>query len=49
MKDIDILVDMLKRAGASFDVDENSVTIYGWRDNIISFDFDDNGMVIKAE
>jgi hypothetical protein len=49
MNDMEHLIAMLKRAGASFDVEDKSVTIYGWHDNIISFDFDENGMAIKAE
>ena len=49
MRDIDILVEMLTRANAEFDVEEDCVTIYGWHDNVISFDFDENGIAIKAE
>lgn len=49
MNDMENLIAMLKRAGACFDIEDKSVTIYGWRDNIISFDFDENGMAIKAE
>ena len=51
MNDMEVLIAMLKKAGADFDVSNNntSVNIYGWRDNIISFDFDENGNAIKIE
>ena len=50
MSDFEILLAMLEKAGACFDVnDDNSITVYGYRDNLIEFSFDENGNAIKVD
>ena len=49
MNDKEVLAAMLKKADAEFDVCDNNITIYGYRDDIVVFCFDENGNVIKVD
>ncbi len=49
MNDKEVLAAMLKKANAEFDVCDSDITIYGQRDDIIIFYFDENGNVIKVD
>ena len=48
MNDKEILAAMLKKADAEFDVCDNNITIYGYRDDIVIFYFDEAGNVINV-